>query len=232
MIHHVEANTRYYDLTERILPENLDTRAPNREEYERFMINKYMSATGLIDVRDWRFGWLPLKSAQRKAIVRKLRERGELQPVIVEGTKHTYYLSNEDLAILENLESATISEEAILFIAPLDNLISNRRMISEIFDFDYAWEIYKVLEKRKYGYYVLPILCGSEFVGRIDPKLDRKNETMVINSLLIEKRFDESFITKLATTLARFLHFHDVSQVNILKTRPRPLKHTLLAQLN
>jgi hypothetical protein len=232
MIHHVEGNRRYYDLTDRILPENLNKQAPNREQYERFMINKYMKASGLIDVRDWRFGWLTLKSAQRKAIVQNMAKQGKLHPVRIRGVKHAYYLLDEHLATLEDIKRDPLNSEALYFIAPLDNLIANRRMISELFDFDYAWEIYKPPEKRTYGYYVLPILCGSEFVGRIDPKLDRKSETLVINSLLLEKSFDENFITPLTTALERFLRFHDVSQARILKTKPRQLKDTLLATLN
>lgn len=232
MIHHVEAHRRYYDLTDRILPEKFNGEAPSRQEYERFMVNKYMNATGLIDVRDWRFGWLPLKSAERKATVRKMVEQEKLHAIRIEGVKHIYYILDKHLALLNELECAPTSEDMIYFIPPLDNLISNRRMISEIFDFDYTWEIYKVPEKRQYGYYVLPILCGSEFVGRIDPKLDRKSRTMVINSLLLEKSCDEGVVTHLSTALRKFLHFHDVSRAKILKTKPKALRDALLAKLN
>lgn len=230
MIHHVEGNRRYYDLTERVLPPRIDIEALSGEEYEQFVIQKYMRAYGLVDTRDWRFGWLPLKTSQRKTIVKEMVEDNELCPVKIEGIKHTYYVLDEQLSLLENSD-APIGEK-VHFVAPLDNLLWNRRMISEIFDFNYSWEVYKVPERRIYGYYVMPILRGTRFIGRLDPKLDRQNRTMIVNSLLLEEKdFDKSLITELAATLQRFLEFHDVSQVSIEKTRPKELKDALMHEL-
>jgi len=103
-------------------------------------------------------------------------------------------------------------------------------MVSEIFDFDYAWEVYKVPEKRIYGYYVMPILFGTRFVGRFDPKLDRKDKKMIINSIWLEAEDLEKgiFIDEFAKTLQRFLKLHDVSQFRIQKTKPRNLKNQLM----
>ncbi len=232
MIHHVEGNSRYYDLTERILPKNLVIDIPSREEYDRFMIEKYMKAYGFVDVRDWRFGWLMLKTAQRKAIVEEMVKDGKLCPVKINGVKHVYYVLEEQLNTLTTIENSSI-EEKIHFISPLDNLIWNRRMISDIFDFSYAWEIYKVPEKRQFGYYTMPILYSTRFVGRIDLKWDRKNKTMIINSMVLEKnRFQEDLVVELAGTLKSFLRFHDASQVKIVKTKPKRLKNELLAELH
>jgi uncharacterized protein YcaQ len=106
-------------------------------------------------------------------------------------------------------------------------------MILEIFDFNYAWEVYKVPEKRVYGYYVMPILYGEQFIGRIDPKLDRQNKKMIINSLLLEKKdLDRSLTSELAATLQRFLDFHEVSKISIGKTQPPELKNALMQELS
>ena len=124
MIHHVEGNRRYYDLAERLLPPNTVIETPSREEYERFMIRKYMRAYGLVDTRDWRFGWLPLKASQRKNIVKKMTEGNELCPVKVEGVKHVYYVLEENSSLLENSDISV--SEKVHFVAPLDNLLWNR----------------------------------------------------------------------------------------------------------
>ena len=232
MIHHVEGNRRYYDLTERVLPPNvLEVETPSREEYKQFMVQKYMRAYGLIDTRNWRFGWLPLKAPQRKTTVKEMVEENKLCPVKIEGVKHVYYVLNEHLSIIENSDAAM--SEKVHFIAPLDNLIWNRRMISEIFDFNYAWEVYKVPEKRVYGYYVMPLLYGTRFIGRLDPKLDRQNKKMIINSILLEEKdFDKDLISELAETLQRFLEFHDAPRVSIVRTQPKKLKNALIHELN
>ncbi len=232
MIHHVEGNRRYYDLTERVLPPNmLDVETPSREEYRRFMIQKYMRAYGLVDTRNWRFGWLPLKASQRKTVVKEMVEDDRLCPVEIEGVEHVYYVLKEHSSLLEKSD-ASISER-VHFVAPLDNLLWNRRMISEIFDFNYAWEVYKVPEKRIYGYYVMPLLYGTRFIGRLDPKLDRQNNKMIINSLLLEEKdFDKGFIRELAAALQRFLQFHEAPRVSIARTQPKRLKDALMRELN
>ena len=230
MIHHVEGNRRYYDLTDRLLPPNTNAETPTREEYERFMIQKYMKAYGLIDPRNWSFGWLSLQASQRKSIVKKMTEDNDLCPVKIEGVKHIYYVLEENSSLLENSD-ASLSEK-ILFVAPLDNLLWNRRMISETFDFNYSWEVYKPPEKRIYGYYVMPILYGTRFIGRLDPKLDRQNRKMIIKALVLEEKdFDkDTLIRELATALQRFLKLHNVSQLNIEKTWPKDLKQVLLRE--
>jgi uncharacterized protein YcaQ len=230
MIHHVEFNRRYYDLMEHVLPSITRMETPRKEEFERFIIHKYMEAHGFVDTRDWRFGWLPMKSLLRKAIVKQMVNERELFPVRVEGVKQEFYVLREMLNSLEDSDARV--EERILFLAPLDNLLWNRRLISEIFDFDYAWEVYKIPEKRMYGYYVMPILSGTRFIGRIDPKLDRENEKMIINSLtLIEKSANRSVASELAWSLRRFSELHDVSSVAVLRTQPKELKDMLAQEL-
>jgi uncharacterized protein YcaQ len=232
MIHHVERNRRYYDLTERVLPPNVvEMAGPSRGEYKRFMIQKYMNAYGLIDTRNWRFGWLKLKASQRKTIVKELVEEDKLFPVKIDGVKQVYYVLKDHSSLLEN-SGASLSEK-VHFLAPLDNLLWNRRMISEIFDFGYAWEVYKIPEKRVYGYYVMPILYGTQFIGRLDPKLDRQGQKMIINSLLLEQKdFDKDLMNELGESLKRFLEFHDTSQVSIVRTQPKKLKDALIRELD
>jgi len=232
MIHHKEGNRRYYDLTERVLPPKiLNKETPTKEEYERFMIRKYMKAYGLVDTRNWRFGWLPMKASQRKTIVTEMVKDQKLIPVKIEGVKHIYYVLEEHSSLLENSDEPV--SEKVCFLAPLDNLLWNRRVISEIFGFNYAWEVYKVPEKRIYGYYVMPILYGTRFVGRLDPKLDRKEGRMIINSILLEEKdLDENFFGELAEALLRFLKFHNVSRVSVKRTQPTELKEALMCELN
>jgi uncharacterized protein YcaQ len=230
MIHHVEENRRYYDLSERVLPSNTNMETPSREEYEQFIIRKYMRAYGLVDARDWRFGWLPLKASEKKAIVRNLVDEDELITIKVEGVKQEYYALRD---VFGAVDLNVPMDHRIYFIAPLDNLLWNRKVISEIFDFDYAWEVYKIPEKRIHGYYVMPILRGTRFIGRIDPRLDRQNRKMIINSLSItDKTVDKSIIDDLATSLRRFCEFHGVSDLDIQKMQPLELRKSLEHELN
>ena len=71
------------------------------------------------------------------------------------------------------------------FIAPLDNLLWDRKLIGAVFDFSYKWEIYTPKQQRRYGYYVLPILYGDRFVGRIEMAYDKKQVKLDIKKYLV-----------------------------------------------
>ena len=71
-------------------------------------------------------------------------------------------------------------------LSPFDNLICDRSRTELLFDFKFRIEIYVPKAKRQYGYYVLPILHGDRLIGRIDPKMDRKQGRLTINAVYAE----------------------------------------------
>lgn len=73
-------------------------------------------------------------------------------------------------------------EQTLSFLAPLDNLLWDRKLIKRLFNFEYVWEVYKPVSKRKYGYYILPILYGDRFIGRFEPTFDKKTKTLLIKN--------------------------------------------------
>ena len=71
-------------------------------------------------------------------------------------------------------------------IAPLDNLLWDRKLIQALFGFDYKWEIYTPAEKRRYGHYVLPVIYGDRFIGRIEASADTKTHTLLVKNIWFE----------------------------------------------
>ena len=150
---------------------------------------------------------------------RKLAD-GELIEVSVEGYAQGHVALASDAPALEALIAgriprgwkplqATTSEEAT-FVSPLDPVIADRERLRRIFDFDYKWEVYDPPARRKFGYYVLPILWGDRLVGRFDSKLDRRTMTLVINGFWLEDdalATDESFAKAVARAMTRLLVF-------------------------
>src|SRR5437879_12342046 len=88
------------------------------------------------------------------------------------------YIHRNDVQILEEMDSDTWDPRVSLLSA-FDNLIFDRTRTKLLFNFDYLTEIYTPENNRKYGYYVLPILYGDKFIGRLDPWMDRKNERLL-----------------------------------------------------
>ena len=108
-------------------------------------------------------------------------------PVQVEGIRFPLYMLSEDLPLMESVISGQASLKPRLeFLAPLDPMLWDRKLIEAVWGYQYSWEIYTPVVKRKYGYYVLPILCGDRLIGRIEPKADRKAKTLTVQNVWLE----------------------------------------------
>ena len=137
-------------------------------------------------------------------------------PVQVEGIKQLFYYREEDDALMQ----AVLAGDADLkprmeFIAPLDPMMWDKALVEAVFDFRYSWEIYTPSEKRKYGYYTLPILFGDRFVGRVDSAVDRKEGVLRVKGLWWEPgvRVTKKLETALERTLQRFAKFNGCSKI-------------------
>lgn len=221
MVHHVEGNRRAYDLTERVLPAGIELGEITLGEYRRFMLMKYFRADGLADPRDtWRFGWHHTDGTERKRVIDALLKEGAAVPVRVEGIKAPYYMLEEETPLLD---SDFDTSDRVLLLPPLDNLIWNRRMVREVFGFGYSWEIYLVPEKRTYGCYCLPMLLGTRFIGRVDPRLDRERGAMVVNGIFMEPGVEPP-VAEMAEALKSFASYHGAGRIEVLMTSPGGLK--------
>jgi uncharacterized protein YcaQ len=129
--------------------------------------------------------------------------------VKVEGLeRHTFFMRQADAAQLDEIDLLQ-EQPQMAFIAPLDNLLWHRDRLRWLFDFDYIWEVYKVPEQRKYGYYVLPVLYGERFIARLDPALDRKAKRFTLRNWWWEPDFtpDDSLLPALRQALGQFLAY-------------------------
>lgn len=182
-----------YDLIERLLPsEILYESEPfqNDEEFYKWYVKRRIGSIGAYWDRSGE-GWLGnyiSNKTLRQRVLNGLVDEGELVLIRVENLKETFYLRKEDISILNY--STSINRSNVKFLAPLDNLIWDRKLTRDIFDFDYTWEVYKPIDKRKYGYYVLPVLYGDRIVARFEPELHRGNKPLVIKNWWWEDNFE------------------------------------------
>ena len=128
-----------------------------------------------------------MTTEQRNASFDRLEKNGSISAVQVEGIRFPLYMLREDLPLLESVTAGQADTRSRLeFLAPLDPMLWDRKLIEAVWGFQYSWEIYTPAIKRKYGYYVLPMICGDRFVGRIEPKADRKNNTFTVQNIWLE----------------------------------------------
>ena len=222
-----DGNRRYYDLIERLVPpELIDVRESEDEARRHRLLSRYR-AVGLTSPvgTQTEVMYSTGSTAERRRWTDELVERGTLLPVEVEGFKTPRYIIADEEAILEaTAQPDPTDARGVSFLAPLDPLIWDRRMLRELFGFDYLWEVYVPEAKRKWGYYVLPMLYDDRFVGRIEPRLDRRTKTLVIGGIWFEPGFepmeDPAFIGALRDAVEAYRSFVGATKVTWPRTRP------------
>jgi uncharacterized protein YcaQ len=219
-IHHRVSNRRYYDLIERLLPADL-LQAPDPnldfEQYQSWHVMRRIGSLGLAhsNAGEHWGGILGVKSPERRRIISEGLERGDLYQIILEDSPgDQFYLRKQDLRILETVKNTETTSEAA-FIAPLDNLLWDRKSLVRLFNFKYRWEVYTPEKKREFGYYVLPVLYGDCFVARFDPGFDKKTRTFTVKNWWWESDLDQSqgLTDALVRCMADFLNFLDAKEI-------------------
>ena len=177
-----------YDLTERVLPNNINTKTPTRKEYLEYLVKRDLRAHGLMKVRD--FGHLlKIDRKELKTHLEKMVKSGELEDVRIKGLEgEPFFAIAKDLENFKPSRKKSIGSRGQFHIlSPFDNLIIQRKRVKELFDFEYVLECYVSAAKRKVGYFSLPMLYGNELVGQIDLKADRKTKVLWVRNLVWEK---------------------------------------------
>ena len=192
-----EGNRRVYDLAERLFPAGLLAERPSEEEQRRHKLLSRFRAHGLLRGSGGQAEiWLGTDRTAKDRNRRRddLIETGTLVPVEVEGIRGLRHVLGEEVGVLEEAVRAVAAGESagdgVAFLAPLDPLAWDRDLLRSLFDFDYVWEVYVPAAKRRWGYYVMPILFGDRLVGRIEPRIERATGALRILGLWWEQGFD------------------------------------------
>jgi len=151
-------------------------------------------------------------------------ERVERVQVVEEGDawKGDWYIHTDDLPLLEKLSAGDWTPRTTL-LSPFDNLICDRKRTQLLFDFDYAMEIYTPKHKREYGYYVMPVLHGDQFIGRIDPMMDRTRGALKVNAIYAEPDATKTKHTAraIADGIENLAEFLDARKIELPRRVPR-----------
>ena len=191
VIHHKRGTRKVYDLASRhIAPELLGAPdlLPEEAEHLAWRVKRRIGAVGMLWNRasDAWLGILGMRAPERTAAFETLLARGEILPIRVEGVRDALYIRAEDEPTLALAQSDAQCTPHCEVIAPLDPLMWDRKLIRALFGFDYTWEIYTPAEKRKYGYYVLPLLWGEGFAGRVEAVADAQAGVLRVRRIWLE----------------------------------------------
>ena len=228
-----EGNRRYFDLVERLFPAELLARRPDEREQQLHKLLSRYRAHGLLGEGGQAELWYGIAKARpapddppgtptRQALREALVATGDLVPVAVEGVRGTRYVLGEEAGQLRTAEAeiaagTLLTDPGVVLLAPLDSFVWDRDLLRSLFGFDYVWEVYVPQTKRRWGYYVLPLLFGDRLVGRIEPRIDRATRTVRILGAWWEAGFrpgdEEGFVPALRRALAAYLRFAGASRL-------------------
>jgi len=237
IIHHKVGTRKVYDFTAKHLPANLlETSDPNQaqEDYYSWYVKRRIGSVGML----WSLSggaWLGidgLKKRERTRALAQLEDQDEIIEVKVEDIRHSFYVRREELDLLQEVVNGINFKPEISFIAPLDNLLWDRKLIKRIFDFEYVWEVYKPSSERKYGYYVLPVLYGDKFVGRFEPVFDKETQELIIKNWWWEDKVDinQKLKNALINCFKQFANCLGADSIK-LKTNKKILQELSLSKL-
>ena len=180
-----EGNVRVYDVIERLLPAELLAReVPEHEQLRHKLLSRYR-AHGLLGAGGAGGTFARIANPDvRRALHKELVERGDLVPVEVEGLRGKRFVVAEEVDLLG---APPEPPPSVAFIAPFDSLLWDTALLDKLFGFEFVWEGFFKPEKRRWGYYVLPILFRDRFVGRIEPRIDRERGCVEVLGLWWEK---------------------------------------------
>src|SRR5437899_4968822 len=179
---------KIYDLTERFLPRWVKKKELSEEQVEYEGVQRSIQALGTANESELKWYFLRGRYPNLKDTLKRLKEDSKIYPVNIQYGpigRGERYIHRNDVQTLEEMDSDKW-EPRVSLLSPFDNLICDRTRTKDLFNFDYLTEIYTPENKRKYGYYVLPILYGDKFIGRLDPLMERKNGRLLINAVHAE----------------------------------------------
>lgn len=222
VIHHKKGSRKFYDLTSKHIPQDIleaENPCKDEEEFISWRVLRRIGAVGLLwDKNSPAFLGIRLNADTRRKTFARLAEAGKIFQVKVEGIRTPFFCLSEDEPLMESvLTGGADLKPRMSFIAPLDPLLWDKALIKALWDFHYAWEIYTPAEKRRYGYYTLPVLYGEQFVGRIEAVPDRREHVLRVKGLWWEPevRQTKKLQHELAKTLKAFSRFNDCTDFEI-----------------
>lgn len=136
----------------------------------------------------------------------------------MEGINTPLYIRKSDEWILHKVLKGIIYRKEVSFIAPLDNLMWDRKLIKQLFNFDYTREVYKPKHERIYAYYVLPVLYGEQFIGRFEPVFDKKTKILKIVHWWFEKdiKLSKELYKKIDEAIKRFAQYLNATNIQYI----------------
>ena len=206
---------KVFDLTERVLPAKTDVRCPTSSEQAAWYVERALDAWGLVARDEFAYQRKEYTEGIDEVLRYREEERGLIR-VSVDGLPNTPYWVRS--AELEQIDTAKRTDRKLRILSPFDPFLIHRKRVKRLFGFDFTLECYVPAEKRRFGYFALPLLQGTRFVGLLDAKAERSTGTLLVRNLRYEGAASKrgGFDRSLEKALAGFAEFNGVRSVSVV----------------
>jgi uncharacterized protein YcaQ len=224
MVSRREGFEKVYDLPERVLPANIDTREPEPPEMAAYLVQSTLRAHGHATQKS--FTYQRKGSQLRTAVAQYLEERTAARELV----RRTLADGQVIYAAPDVLEQRPRKPSGhVRLLSPFDNAIIQRDRTRALFGYDYQLECYVPAAKRRYGYYCLPVLFGDALVGRIDAKADRGARVFRVHCLHIEAPISDRdrFLGALRDEIHAYAAFNECPRIVVDRTTPASWRKSL-----
>jgi len=200
---------KVYDLAERVIPAGLRTARPTRRQTVDWACREALARLGFATPSEIANFFDLVELAEGRAWAKAALRRKEIVEVAVTGVDGSVRSALALPSIETDIASIAAEENDARFLSPFDPAIRDRKRALRLFGFDYTIEVFVPEKKRRYGYYVLPILEGGRFIGRADLKAHRAEKRIEVKGLWPEPgvkmdRRRRAGIEKALADLSRF----------------------------
>lgn len=208
---------KYYDLSERVLDTSLTdaANAPDTDGTIDWCCREALTRLGFATHGELAAFWAHITPAEAKTWCASALSRGNIIEVLVtsvDGSTRPAF-AWPDIANDPAIDAAATPRLRVL--SPFDPALRDRKRAERLFGFDYRIEVFVPEAKRKYGYYVFPILEGDRLVGRVDMKAFRSDDQLRVKALWPEPgvRFGKGRRAAFESEVGRLLRLANVSEV-------------------
>jgi uncharacterized protein YcaQ len=181
----------------------------------------------------------------RRAALARMRDRGEVTEIEVEGVRGRWLALTRDLPALARARRRRAVARGTTLLSPFDSLLWHRDRVSRLFGFDYRIEVYTPQTERVHGYYTLPVLHDGHLVGRVDAKNHRAERRLEVRGVHLEDWLaggapppggrdaldPDAVLAGLAEALGSLAAFAGADRVTLGRVAPRRLRSPLARRL-
>jgi uncharacterized protein len=223
---------RVYDLTERVHPIAHQLPRGSVEHAQQAMTERAIHALGITQAR-WVNDVFRTKPKLKDGDLKALLDAGRIVQARVQGWGNPAYIHTGHLPLAQAIAQGKQRATHTTLLSPFDPVVWDRERALAMFDFDYRIECYTPEAKRKYGYFVLPILRRGQLVGRLDAKAHRSEGVFEVKAMYLQPgvQINEPLAADIARALSVNAAWHETPKVKIGRCTPVVLKKMVLAQL-